>query len=67
MPEALRGKTLAEANFRNATGMTVLCIRRAAADPMKPRTVVIPRADSVLQPDDKLIVFGETRKLDELS
>ena len=67
VPEALRGKTLAEANFRNATGMTVLCIRRAAADPMKPRTVVIPRADSVLQPDDKLIVFGETRKLDELS
>ena len=67
VPEALRGKTLAEANFRSATGMTVLCIRRAAADPMKPRTVVIPQADSVLQPDDKLIVFGETRKLDKLS
>ncbi len=67
VPEALRGKTLAEANFRSATGMTVLCIRRAAADPMKPRTVVVPQADSVLQPDDKLIVFGETRKLDELS
>ncbi len=67
VPEARRGKTLAEANFRSATGMTVLCIRRAAADPMKPRTVVIPQADSVLQPDDKLIVFGETRKLDELS
>jgi len=67
VPEPLRGKTLAEANFRNATGMTVLCIRRADGDPMKPRKIVIPQADSVLQPDDKLIVFGETRKLDELS
>ncbi len=66
-PEDVRGKTLAEADFRNATGLTVLCIRRAAADPSKPRQVVMPQASSVLQPDDKLIVFGETKRLDGLS
>ena len=67
VPEASRGKTLAEADFRSTTGMTVLCIRRVEGDPAKPRKIVIPQADSILQPDDKLIVFGETRKLDELS
>jgi len=67
VPEAMRGKTLAESDFRNATGMTVLCIRRADSAPGKPRNVLIPQADSCLQPDDKLIVFGETKKLDGLS
>ena len=67
VPESMRGKTLAESDFRNATGMTVLCIRRADAAPGKPRQVLIPQADSSLQPDDKLIVFGETKKLDGLS
>ena len=67
VPEAVRGKTLAESDFRNATGLTVLAVRRVAADPSKPRAVVIPRADEVLQADDKVIVFGETKKLDELS
>ena len=67
VPDGFRGKTLAESDFRNTTGMTVLCIRRADADPAKPRQVVIPQAASVLQSDDKLIVFGETKKLDGLS
>ena len=67
VPDGMRGKTLAESDFRNATGLTVLCIRRADADPAKPRGVVIPQAGSTLQSDDKLIVFGETKKLDGLS
>ena len=67
VPDGLRGKTLAESDFRNTTGMTVLCIRRADPDPAKPRRVVIPQGTDRLQSDDKLIVFGETRRLDALS
>ena len=67
VPEALRGKTLAESDFRRVTGLTILCIRRADPnDPIKPRKVVIPVASDMLIPDDKLIVFGETKRLDSL-
>ena len=66
-PEDIRGKTLAEADLRKRTGVTVLCIRRPAADAKKPRKVIVPQADDVLNADDRLIVFGETRKLDSLS
>ena len=67
VPEALRGKTLAESDFRRVTGLTILCIRRAdPTDPIKPRKVLIPVATDVLIQDDKLIVFGETKKLDSL-
>ena len=67
VPDGMRGKTLAESDFRNVTGLTVLCIRRAEGEPGKLRGVVMPQADSTLQPDDKLIVFGETKRLDGLS
>ena len=67
VPDDVRGKTLAESNFRTATGLTVLCIRRAGADPKKPRAVIIPQASDVMRDDDRLIVFGETKSLDELS
>ena len=66
-PEDIRGKTLAEADLRKRTGVTVLCIRRPAADAKKPRKVIVPQADDVLNADDRLIVFGETRQLDSLS
>ena len=66
-PEDIRGKTLAEADLRKRTGVTVLCIRRPAADAKKPRKVIVPQADDVLNAADRLIVFGETRKLDSLS
>ena len=66
-PEDIRGKTLAEADLRKRTGVTVLCIRRPAADAKKPRKVIVPQADDVLNADDRLIVFGETGKLDLLS
>ena len=67
VPPDTAGKSLAESNFRVTTGLSVLCVRRANEDPSKPRKVIIPQAKDVLRLDDKLIVFGETTKLDELS
>ena len=67
VPDGVRGRTLAEADLRNKTGVTVLCIRRADSDPKKPRKIVIPQAKDVLESDDKLIVFGETKNIDSLS
>ena len=67
VPDGVRGLSLAEADLRKKNGVTVLCIRRAGEDPKKPRKIVIPQASDTLEPDDKLIVFGETRKLDALS
>ena len=68
VPEDARGKSLVDSNFRNTTGFTVLCVRRTDPDdPAKPRKVLIPCGTDVLQPDDKIIVFGETKKLDALS
>ena len=67
MPDGIRGMSLAEADLRKKKGITVLCIRRADADPQKPRKVLIPQASDIIESDDKLIVFGETRQLDSLS
>ena len=67
VPDGFRGRSLAESNFRGKTGVTVLCIRRADPDPKKPRSIIIPRPTDVVEPDDRLIVFGETKKLDALS
>ena len=67
VPDGVRGLTLAEADLRKKRGVTVLCIRRLDEDPKKPRRIVIPQPTDTLEPDDRLIVFGETRKLDALS
>ena len=67
VPDEIRGRSLAETNFRQKTGITVLCIRRNNSDPKKPRRAIIPQASDVMEPTDRLIVFGETRKLDELA
>lgn len=67
IPAGVRGKTLAEADLRNRYGITVLCIRRAAEDSRKSRRVIIPTAGDVMEGDDKLIVFGETRSIDAFS
>ena len=66
VPEGARGLTLAEADLRKKRGVTVLCIRRNDEDPKKPRKVVIPQANDIINGDDKLIVFGETRAIDAL-
>ena len=66
-PESIVGKTLAEADLRKKKNLTVLCIRRPDADPKKPRKVIIPQADAMINEDDRLILFGETKKLDSLA
>ena len=67
VPPDLSGKTLAEADLRRKTGITVLCIRRATADSKAGRKVLMPQADDVIEPGDRLIVFGATKDLDTLS
>ena len=67
VPESCQGKTLAQADLRKKTGVTVLCIRRRDEDPKKPRAIVIPGPNDCIQDDDKLIVFGTTKQIDELS
>lgn len=67
VPSNIAGKTLAETDLRNSYGITVLCIRRADADSKRPRKVIIPKASDRIESNDKLIVFGETKKIDDLS
>ena len=67
VPESLKNKTLSEAEVRKNFGVTVLCVRRLAEDPTQPRTVIIPTADEVIQPDDKLLVFGIDKKIDTIA
>lgn len=67
VPETVAGKTLAEADLRRKTGVTVLCIRRPSEDPKKPRKVIMPQADDRIEATDRLIVFGATKDLDALS
>ena len=67
VPDGVCGKSLAEADLRRRTGVTVLCIRRAGEDPSRPRRAIFPQAGDVIEQGDRLIVFGETKKLDELS
>ena len=64
-PEELDGKTLAEADVRKAYGVTVLAIRRLSDDdPAAPRELIIPRADTSLRSDDRLLVVGTSEQID---
>ena len=67
VPESCAEKTLAQADLRKKTGVTVLCIRRLDENPKKPRAVMIPGPNDQLHPDDKLIVFGTTKQIDALT
>ncbi len=67
VPESCRDKTLAQADLRKKTGVTVLCIRRLDEDPRNPRAIVIPSPNDRIQPQDKLIVFGTTKQIDALT
>ena len=67
VPEFCRDKTLAQSNLRNKYGITVLCIRRADEnDPRKPRQLMLPGPNDVLDPGDKLVVFGKPHDIDAL-
>ena len=67
VPESCVDKTLAQADLRNKTGVTVLCIRRQDENPKKPRAIMIPGPNDQIHADDKLIVFGTTKQIDELN
>jgi len=67
VPEACCEKTLAQADLRNKTGVTVLCVRRLDENPKKPRTIMIPGPNDLIHADDMLIVFGTTKQIDALT
>lgn len=67
VPESCVDKTLAQADLRNKTGVTVLCIRRQDENPKKPRAIMIPGPNDQIHGDDKLIVFGTTKQIDALT
>jgi len=62
------GKTIAEADIRRETGVTVLCIRRPdPAGPAQPRKVIIPDASETVLPGDKMIIFGKSADIGALA
>ena len=67
VPESCVDKTLAEMDLRKRTGVTVLCIRRPDAKPKKPREILIPSPMEKILAGDRLIVFGSTKQIDDLS
>lgn len=67
VPESCKDKTLAQADLRKKSGVTVLCIRRLDENPKKPRAIVIPGPNDQIHADDKLIVFGTTKQIDALT
>ena len=67
VPDSCADKTLAQADLRKKTGVTVLCIRRLDENPKKPRAVLIPGPNDQIHADDKLIVFGTRKQIDALS
>lgn len=66
-PDALIGKTLIEAGVRREYGVTVLAIRRMAEDPRLPRKVIIVTGEEVVEREDRLLVFGPDKRIDELA
>ena len=67
VPSAFAGKTIIEAGIRQALGVTVLAVRRATEDPARPRETVVATGRETLQSDDRLVVFGPDKALDDLS
>ena len=67
VPDSCADKTLAQADLRKKTGVTVLCIRRLDENPKRPRAVLIPGPNDQIHADDKLIVFVTRKQIDALS
>ncbi len=64
-PEALDGQTLAEADVRREYGVTVLAVRRLNdVDPAAPRQLIIPKPETPLRADDRLLVVGTSEQID---
>jgi trk system potassium uptake protein TrkA len=67
VPDMLCDRTLAELAVRKNYGVTVLAIRRLADDPRLPRQVIIATGEERIQKEDRLLVFGTDRKIDDFS
>jgi trk system potassium uptake protein TrkA len=67
VPDALCDKTLAETAVRQTYGVIILAIRRLADDPRLPRQVIIATGEERIQREDRLLVFGPDRKIDDLA
>lgn len=67
VPECCREKTLAQADLRNKTGVSVLCVRRLDENPKKGRALMVPGPNDQIHPDDMLIVLGTQKQIDDLS
>jgi CIC family chloride channel protein len=63
-PAAVIGKSLAEVQFRDRYGLTLLLIRRATGADRE--SSLIPDGNTKLAPGDRLIVFGPRERLDAL-
>lgn len=64
-PEAVADKTLAEADIRRTFDITVLAVRRLDdTDPAAPRQLIIPKADTLIRSDDRLLIFGTSEQID---
>ena len=63
-PEELIGKTLAEARLPQVLGARVMEIRRQGK---MGEEVVVPSADTRLEPGDLLLLLGPTAKVDALA
>ncbi|NLL83529.1 MAG: TrkA family potassium uptake protein [Lentisphaerae bacterium] len=66
-PETLIDKTLAHSTVRQRYDVNVLAIHRQAEDPRFPRTFIVPTGDETIQRNDRLLVFGNDKKIDALS
>ena len=65
VPDILVERTLAETNIRGDYDITVLAIRRLDdVDPAAPRQLLIPKANTMIRSDDRLLVFGTAEKID---
>ena len=67
VPESCVDKTLAEVDMRRKTGVTVLCIRRSEDKRNKTREILIPGPDDKIMAEDRLVVFGTTKQIDDLT
>lgn len=66
-PDFLIDKTIAEATVRQRFSVTVLAIRRLAEDPRLPRNLIIALGGEKIQREDRLLVFGADKKIDDMA
>jgi len=61
VPDSFFGKNLLELDIRRKFKLNIIAIK----NPMRPKMEIIIPPDYVFQPDDSIVVIGETTKLNE--